>query len=517
VTRWRIAAIGGIVVLGGALTLVVLLRAIQRAPETYPLADNATTSIYALRAARGELAVGAYSRFHWNHPGPLLYELLAPLYALSGYREISIKWTALVLNVFSLGALLALVRRRAPALALAIPLALAPLLWREQRLLFSAWNPLAPVLPLTLAVGLAAAVAVGDVAWLPALVVVASFMVQSHIGYATVTAAIGGIAALTLAWRTASGRVRISRRTLGWSAGLSLAAAGILWAAPLYEQFRSPDGNLGAICRFFLAGTPQPRSWIDAFTLFANQLVGPLTPGWELTMGEASAAASAITIASTVAELAALSAAAVMLTRRRRMFEASFAWLCLAASAAGVAAARLVVGPVGDYLIFWISALGMLNLAVIASAWAGGRLADRPAVRAFTAAWLAAVVLATASVGAVRLQSKHASDARNTTVRSLASDIDGYCREHLIERPLLSFDWDAWQEATGILLQFYKSKRAIAVPDDMNYLVGLPFARTGGEAAEFYLMPRGAALPPGVSRTDWVAARGAHRILRVYR
>src|SRR5918994_1999717 len=80
------------------IALGLLLVQMSRAPETHPWGDTAITSITTLRAARGELATGAYSRFRWNHPGPVFYQLLTPLYKLSGYREISSKWTVLILN-----------------------------------------------------------------------------------------------------------------------------------------------------------------------------------------------------------------------------------------------------------------------------------------------------------------------------------------------------------------------------------------------------------------------------------
>ena len=129
--------------LGAALAVfgAVAVLSTRTAPDSYPVADTATTSIATLQAARGDLAVGSYSRFGWSHPGPLLYQILAGPYELSGRREIALKWTALALNIAWLGGLLAIVGRRAPGLAVAVALALVPLLWREQRLLFSAWNP----------------------------------------------------------------------------------------------------------------------------------------------------------------------------------------------------------------------------------------------------------------------------------------------------------------------------------------------------------------------------------------
>src|SRR6187402_2360850 len=94
VIRWLLLVLCA----GGA---AIVARSVATAPDTYPVADTATTSLYALRAARGELQVGSYSRFGWNHPGPLLYQLPAGPYELSGRREIALKWTALAINLAS--------------------------------------------------------------------------------------------------------------------------------------------------------------------------------------------------------------------------------------------------------------------------------------------------------------------------------------------------------------------------------------------------------------------------------
>ena len=208
----------------------VVARSVATAPDTYPVADTATTSLYALRAARGELQVGSYSRFGWNHPGPLLYQILAVPYAASGKREIAIKWTALAMNVAWLGATLAVVGRRSPRLALALALALAPLLWREQRLLVFAWNPFAPVLALPCAVALAAGLDARSRWRLAAIAGALSFCIQSHAGL-VVPAAVVAIAALAL-WAFA---VRAAGETWWRSPALAIAAATtlVLWAMPL--------------------------------------------------------------------------------------------------------------------------------------------------------------------------------------------------------------------------------------------------------------------------------------------
>jgi hypothetical protein len=503
-TRTARVTAGGIGV--GAL-LVVLFAAIRSAPETYPWGDTAATSIYTLRAARHELAVGSYSRFEWNHPGPLLYQLLAPLYVLSGHREISIKWTAWLLNMTSLTALLLIVWRRAPVLAMTIAVALVPLLYREQRLLFWAWNPILPLLPFALAMAVSSAVAAGNLALLPVLAFLVSLLLQSHVAFAPISAVMLLVTVVSLAWRRPLGDSRRTPRHLFVTA-IVLAA---VWAVPVVNELRHWPGNLSAIGHLFITTPREPRAWSTVLAVVANQLVGPLAPSWELTTAEASSAASWPIVAVAFIQFPLLAVSVARAMKRGARFEASFAMLCFAISLIGVFAVRSIVGPLSDYLITWLAVLGALNLAVVAAA----------VVPRVGKPWLTFLVLylvAIGGLGIMRLTSKHASDARSTVVSTLTERLSRYCRDHGIDRPLLRFSTAGWEGASGILLQYYKQDRPIAVPDDQRYLVGDPFGATGRETGEFYLMQETeTAIPPGVVRHEWLMTHGSFRLIRLVR
>ncbi len=502
--------------IGVVLGLMLLLAQIRRAPETYPWGDTATTSIYALRAARGDLSVGAYSRFHWNHPGPLLYQLLAPLYALSGYREVSIKWTTLILNISALAWLLRIVRRRAPVLAVTMALALLPLVYREQRLLFWSWNPMVPLLPLALIMALSADIAAtGSLRSLPLLCGVLSFIVQAHVGFVPVVAAVLATASVLLVWSLRSGRVVCHPPDVVRPIVMSAAVLAALWAVPIAHELTTRPGNLITIARFFHAAERESRSWWTVFVIFANQFIGPLAPTWELTTAEASDAVSGPVLALTAVQFPLLGWVGIRAFRRAAVYEGFFAVLCLAASFAGLFAVQSIVGPVSDYLITWIVVVGALSLAVIAAEAIGPwSRARSPAV-----GWaLAVYVVALATLGGTRLMTKQAADARSIIMRTLASDLAEYCRTAALDRPLLRFSDAAWDGATGVLLQYYKQDRPIAVPNESLYLVGNPFAATGQESSEFYLMKESETIiPPGVARYDWLTTYGSYRIVRLFR
>jgi hypothetical protein len=503
-----------------AVFVAAAVLSTRTAPETYPVADTATTSIATLQAARGNLAVGSYSRFGWNHPGPLLYQILAGPYELSGRREIAIKWAALALNVAWLGGLLAIVGRRAPGLAVTIAVALVPLLWREQRLLFSAWNPFVTVLALACGVAAAADLAAGR-AWrtrlgLTCLVVPLSFCVQAHVGLVVPSIVCVLVAACGLARRdTPDDAPTWPTIRAGLLIGAAVAAA--LWLTPLVAELRQRPGNLASLIEFLVKDV-QPRStWARAIAGAAYMTIGPFLPSWVVLYDEVPHDTPAWLPWTFALLIVGVITATVRAHRQGRRYETAFGAACALTSLAVVAAARGVVGPLSDYLLLWATAIGALDLAVVLAALVPA-VFDTSASTFVRAGGLAAVcAIAWAAVGGTRLIGKHAEQARDTTLRALSTDLHAYCDRAHIARPLLAVVGDtAWQEATGLVLQFDKADRPIAVEDAALYRVGRAFARTGREDGTFLLMPTaGVALPADAGRTEWITTRGAYRIVRL--
>ena len=151
---WSIGA-----VVGSALILSVLVTSLASTPQTYPVGDKALLETYTLHAAHGSLRVGAYSRFLWNHPGPVYFYALAPVYVLTGRREFSLDWTALLINLVSAFAIVALAARYGGwPFGVGMIAALSIYFFRPGpglyagfgSLLSSPWNPYIPMLPLAL-------------------------------------------------------------------------------------------------------------------------------------------------------------------------------------------------------------------------------------------------------------------------------------------------------------------------------------------------------------------------------
>jgi hypothetical protein len=216
----------------GALVILLASAALRVRPPTYSVGDEALLEIYTLHAARGRLEVGAYSRFLWNHPGPVWFYAFAPGYAVSGHREDSLFVTSLVLNVLWIVWLMRLMRQYGGSLAASVAaLGLCvfylrpgqPPGWDFGDLLGSSWNPHTPMLPLALLMVATAVVLAGHVRVLPVVAGVGSVVAQAHVGLVPISAVLVALAfSGTLApvfdrwlrWLDRGGRVSSPARVL---------------------------------------------------------------------------------------------------------------------------------------------------------------------------------------------------------------------------------------------------------------------------------------------------------------
>jgi hypothetical protein len=224
--------------------------------------------------------VGPYSRFGWNHPGPLMYWLLAFPYHLFGDRPEALLAAAATLNALTVAALSAVAWRRGrlPLVALTMTAtailihAMGPAMIRDP------WNPFITLLPLALTVFLVWSVIEGDFWMWPPLAFLVSFELQSHIGYLPMLAMLG-VSVFAIAWRRKSLNTLLptSTKQRWWVLGLSSAVIFGCWLPVLLDQVAG-TGNLGAIAHYFLTNSDSPAGFSTAFHVAADQLQFPSAP-----------------------------------------------------------------------------------------------------------------------------------------------------------------------------------------------------------------------------------------------
>ncbi|MFN8022309.1 MAG: hypothetical protein U0Q03_12360 [Acidimicrobiales bacterium] len=365
-----------------------------------------------------------------NHPGPLLFDILAiPVRLFGGATGVALG-VGLVNAAAIVGTAL-VARRVAGRTGFVAGAAVAALLAHTlgSAMLTDPWNPHVLVLPALLLLVSTWAVAAGDLGAGPVLMAAASLCLQVHLGYVYLAPAlvIAGVAGAVVVyrhrWRTdpaarTADLPHVRRATL-----TSVTTVLVLWAQPLIEQFfGSGQGNLariatstggdeptiGARLAVRIAGSVMPapwwwgrRSWVDAvpYTQYRDDGV-TLQP-----VGVRGVAVALLGLSVMVVVPAALAAAA-----RRRRDRPALVAVVVAAIAVVMALASLTIMPIGPlgltpHQMRWLWSIGAFWMFAVVVAAAPVVAARRPGGAAQAsggrAAWIGAAVVAVVSLANV--------------------------------------------------------------------------------------------------------------------
>jgi hypothetical protein len=340
--------------------------------------------------------VGPYSRYGWNHPGPLLFYVLAVPYRLLGEQGLGILAGALAINAVSIGCVGAVLWRRGQLAGLTLGLVVVLLFTRAlgAGFLVDPWNPYVIVLPLFAVVCLSWSATDGDLWAFPAAVGIGSFVVQSHVGVTFAALAVIGVAAvIVVAEARSSGFAQLTRVAVA-----SFAVAFVCWIPPVVQQLQRGPGNIGVLTNFFRRSHLATTGWSTGARIVGQQLAipapwfsghervahftGGVDPQWHLPIA-----------------LILLIGAAVVAVRRHDRQSLTLDALALALVLAAVFSAAHIVDTPYLYIVRWMWVVGAtVWLAIVWTAWralphglrrriAASRLPG--ALVAVLAAWLA--------------------------------------------------------------------------------------------------------------------------------
>lgn len=420
----------------------------------------------------GRTLLGPYSRFHFSHPGPLYFYVLAPLYALCGGRSVAIFAGAFLINLAA-AATIVVAARRAGSRAHALAAVLVVFGWVAAfgNVLVNPWNPLVITLPLAAFLVLAACVACGKsrAAWPAAFLGV--LVAQSHVAAVT-TVGVVGLAALGvfLRRRRGIGIARRERRHL-W---IALGVVVLTSVPPVIEQLTADRGNIRNLASFFLDRPAPLKTWACALTNWATATSWlpdrilkaslrtdrgvPLPMRWDTVPTVATMAARHVAEVYLVASVLA----GLLAWLRRDRLSGALVVVGVAAEVIAISTLRGVVGDDYYYLVFWVTAGGTVTWLGVLAATFGG-LADairRSLVRGRRPVAIAASLGLLVAGGAVaRLQGAWISrnvvtaQARGS-VRKVYAELLSTLRGHG-ESPVVHLD-GAWTVATVVILELYK-------------------------------------------------------------
>jgi hypothetical protein len=352
-----------------ALLPVVVLLITRLGRDYLPHGDIALIDLRVRDVFSGDVPLlGPYSRYSWNHPGPLYFYLLAPLNGLAGGAAWSTLVGAALLQAVATGLSAWLAWRRGGLRLVLLVLAATALATHAigPRLLLDAWNPNVAVPFLVLFVLQVWSVTLGDRWQLVGAALVGTFLVQTHVGYAPLVVAGAAFAVIV----TVVEQRRTKRAWTPWArpALVAVGAAVVCWIPTLVEQLTNDPGNLDRLYRYARASTDAGVGLTDGAGLLAAELRVP--PPWlggeDLTevLTNAARPASLWWLAVPIA----LVVGGALATRRTTASGAARLLALVALlNVVGILALANVEPPTNDYLFYW--RVPLATLLVAAAAW----------------------------------------------------------------------------------------------------------------------------------------------------
>lgn len=501
--------------LAAAVALVLLIAAHLRSLEPYfDASDISLLGIYTDLVMRGDLLVGPYSRFIWHHPGPAYFYLLAPLYWLTNHNLQSLTWTAALINLGCLWLLLSRLQRRG---GLGVFFAGGALLLyfflQVGGVVMSAWTPHVTVMPLAalviLCADFASTVRFGT---LPLIVVLASFLTQTHVGYVPCVAAMG-LASVIVRLRfkprgtvpEVPNRPRDNAYLLG-SAVLLLA----VWAPPILENLRNDPGNLSRLYQFF--SSPGPSQGLSAVGAFIHGMSALPLGRLQIGYGDPATLEFGWLASSVVlAQLALLWPISRWAHCRGRDFHAALCLVSLTGSVVALWSVNRISGPILAHLVFWLSIFGLINLIAIFAVVTCQGWDYLGTLRFVPTAWRAPasrhlpalMVLIAAACYLPRLaDNQRQVGAGSLPVKTAFSEVEAYLSRHRIQRPTIRIAPSTWGLAAGVILQLSKAGRGVAVDPGWIFMFTEAFAANGKEDAQFEIVDRSFDTLGGCSKTN---------------
>jgi hypothetical protein len=294
--------------------------------------------------------------------------------------------------------------------------------------LVSIWNPWLAVLPFLFFVLCCWALAVGELWYLVGSVVVGSFLIQTHLGYAPVVGTLVFVGLVTYLfdtrrWWVGAGAVERGQRwrKLRRVGSVAVFSGVVIWLPPVIEQLTHEPGNLGETVAYFGEGTADTVPLADAAGVMALELGGypPWAGGSEPT--NALGVVPSRTLWSVLPVVVVSLAGAVAVWRRARATAVRplrlqlLTWIGLVV---GLVAITRIDRAVQVHLVRWLWPLAML-------AW----------VSALWSLWTAVRVAPTLHAGAADV-----SDPHDQATRAVTAGVVGLAVVVSVVTSLAAFD-----------------------------------------------------------------------------
>jgi hypothetical protein len=387
-----------------------------------------------------------------NNPGPLYHDLIAPFMwtvgRIAGYGAGVAVGVATVNVLFVLGTLVAAHRIGGWRMERWIALVLAALIWAMgSQLLIDIWQPHALLVPFVCLLVLTVGLITGSWRLMPWWILVVSVIVQTHVAYVYVVAALTVVVVAVGIRRLVADAAHAETSFGVVLAGVvrtpialaSVLVAALAWIQPVIEQVAGPgEGNLQRLATSAGGGELTVGAGTAAKIVAALTAVPPFWArwGWEDTVpstaltptaegprlvvaGLPGAALAVIGLGLLASVLVALVVLLRSPAQRHARAASALSLLCLTVAVVGVSIQTVTLTGLGNHQVRWIFALAVFVHVCILWGLAELAVERHPAIRRGEPVLIAVIVaLVVASVPF------HAHDLGPTADRDAARTLE---------------------------------------------------------------------------------------------
>ncbi|MGE0461469.1 MAG: hypothetical protein AB7Q16_08880 [Vicinamibacterales bacterium] len=448
--------------------------------------DEAAYGLQVERAKQFRELVGPYSRFDFNHPGPVASyyyaftePLLTPWPSPMGRHHVAQLLLNAAFLLMALHAIYVLSPRKSDTLLLAA--ALLFVLARsdlDADYLSKIWPPYLLIFPAVTLVTTMAGVAMGRLTLILPAALASIYMVHNHVSAATIVAPFwlvaGTLGVVARSKRPDARLTSVERMALGGAFVAVLVAA----VPPLVDEWRHTPGNLSRLWAFFSSRPGASHGWGESLAFVGAFVARPIWPG-------AGHPERVLAVLMLVATLAAMVGPCC-----RRLL--ALQWLGVALLVFG---ATRVVGPLLDHVMLFTVAFVALGLFL---ALAGLRL-GRPLV-----AWPLVVVAAGMAVGAGAVREEAAAPQPTEALLQAIDPQPGRTYELVWEEE--GPHHEQWSMAASLALMMTRRGLAVCTPPAWWVMFGRDMSACPPDAERLTLYAT--ALRPEPRRVHAASAGG---------
>jgi hypothetical protein len=469
--------------------------------DFFLLGDDATLETRVVNAGRDVQYLGPYSRFGWNHPGPLYFYILLPFYKLFSMGTQSLYVGAAFINIISVLVLLFLLYKSENNYFFfftAFFFSLYIYGFLGLHVFRNTWNPHVTILPFAAFIFVSTHLSRGNLKVLPLSILFSSFVLQTHVAYAPAVVVIFLVSILLYILEKLRGEKKIKSlfstdilKITAISAGLFI----ILWILPIIEALKNPPGNLLKLIYYF-SHSKVTHGISEAAAAVSNITNVPLikffnflSPGMELS-------SKSLLIMLFLLQVLLVIAAGIYHWTAKRKYQFNLLVFGLSGLIVSVISVTKITGEIHGYLIQWMSVIGFINWIVIfftflclltglfkrMNIYTKAAAFSQEVPMKYKKALVYAVVVIIAVILFIRQQKPvyfasqiKRSETKYKHVGDISTAIKNYLDKNKISSFLLKPHHSLWTTEAGVVNQLFKSSVSFSLEDNWLFWFGYQF------------------------------------------